>query len=148
MHATKSACEPALNGLAGPLRRLDELPEQRYAGQDEGDQPGLTMARGAYAIDPEPFGAPYVGPSAPAPDAPANIRVPGGPRDAFVLHPEDTTGLLPHPNPRRPVGCCGPDGMNGSNRICSCDAEVATLAADCWTYQELRLDPERVRTEP
>ncbi|MDH6578225.1 hypothetical protein P3T29_003887 [Kitasatospora sp. MAP5-34] len=38
--------------------------------------------------------------------------------------------------------------MNSSNRICPCGAEAATLIADCWTYQELRLDPAHVRTEP
>ncbi|MGK4579578.1 hypothetical protein [Kitasatospora sp. HPMI-4] len=141
-------CRACGRPLTGPLRSLDELPEQRYADEDEGDQPGVTMARGTYAVDPEPFGAPYVVPSAPAPDAPANIRVPGGPCGTFVLHPEDTTGLLPHPDPRRHVGCCGPDGMSGGNRVCPCGAEVATLVADCWTYQELRLDPERVRAEP
>jgi hypothetical protein len=37
--------------------------------------------------------------------------------------------------------------MDGRNRVCPCGAEVATLVADCYTYQELRLDPEHVRAE-
>ncbi|GAB2744713.1 hypothetical protein GCM10010442_75750 [Kitasatospora kifunensis] len=60
---------------------------------------------------------------------------------AFVLHPEDTIGLFPHPDHRCSTGCCGPDGVSGRNRVCTCGVEVATLVADCWTYQELWLDP-------
>ncbi|MER5642859.1 hypothetical protein ABT095_38755 [Kitasatospora sp. NPDC002227] len=144
---TVFVCRACGMPLTGPLQPLDELPEQCYIDQDPGDKSGVTMARGTYAVDPDPFGAPYVAPTNPAPDAPANVRVPGGPIGTFVLHPEDATGLLPHPDRVRSTGCCGPDGMSGHNRVCSCGTEVATLVADCWTYQELRLDPERVRTE-
>ena len=37
-----------------------------------------------------------------------------------------------HPDPKRFVGCCGPTGVNGANRLCpNCGNEVATESADC-----------------
>ncbi|MEJ2001579.1 MAG: hypothetical protein P8X77_09315 [Maritimibacter sp.] len=35
---------------------------------------------------------------------------------------------------KRMIGCCGLDGCDGPNRICSCDAEVGTESSDCWTW--------------
>lgn len=36
-------------------------------------------------------------------------------------------------NARRLNGCCGLDGCDGPNRVCSCGAEVGTEQSDCWT---------------
>ena len=34
---------------------------------------------------------------------------------------------------RRLNGCCGLDGCEGPNRVCSCSAEIGTEMSDCWT---------------
>jgi hypothetical protein len=37
------------------------------------------------------------------------------------------------PDTMRSMGCCGPDGSRGANRICACGAEIGTEISDCWT---------------
>ncbi|MFJ1937941.1 hypothetical protein ACIOGZ_35450 [Kitasatospora sp. NPDC088160] len=170
MHATRSAGEPSLNGLAGPLRSLDELPEQRSADQDEGDQPGLTMARGAYAVDPEPFGAPYVVPSAPAPDA-VLASTDQDRTTAQATHWSDrscpahqdsdgdlraSAGWLLEPAGCRP-GRAVADGVrcperrtltvtaHGAARAAGFDQELADLAARVATATGIVLQPEPTR---
>jgi hypothetical protein len=41
--------------------------------------------------------------------------------------------VLPSPDMMRGMGCCGPDGTNGPNRLCTCGAEIGTEISDCWT---------------
>lgn len=42
-------------------------------------------------------------------------------------------------------GCCGPDGTDGPNLACAfCRAEIATESADCWTWQQVSLQPGAV----
>ncbi|MFI9386542.1 hypothetical protein [Kutzneria sp. NPDC052558] len=124
-----------------PLTRavvLVELP-------DPGDDREPTMGRGTYAVDPEPFGPPYV----PAPpDSPAlrrysTVSVSDGPKGTIVLHPEDFR-LWPRRIARRSIGCCGPAGTDGPNLVCWCDTEIATEVNDCYTPHEIRLEPDRV----
>ncbi len=51
----------------------------------------------------------------------------------FILNPDDVTGAARHADDDRSTGCCGPDGMNGPNLVCStCQAEIATEETDCW----------------
>ncbi|WP_120501224.1 hypothetical protein [Roseovarius sp. EL26] len=38
-------------------------------------------------------------------------------------------------------GCCGLDGCDGPNRVCSCGAEVGTEMSDCWTSHLFIPDP-------
>jgi len=98
---------------------------------------------GTYAIDPEPFGPPYV--PVPGRIGYRNVHVPGGPRGTFVIAPSDALAMDPVPDPSRRSGCCGPSGSDGLNLRCAlCGAEVATECADCWTYQEIVLDPGAV----
>lgn len=132
--------------VTAEVELLAELPEERYRDADDREEPGVTVPRGSYAIDPDPFGAPYVVPEQPLPPpAPANCRVPGGPQGTLVLHPDDGLDLRPHPEHRRSVGCCGSSGVDGRNLVCRCGGEIGTLVGDCWTAQELRLDPGCVR---
>lgn len=42
---------------------------------------------------------------------------------------------------RRLNGCCGLDGCDGPNQICSCGAAVGTLRTDCWTPLVFIPDP-------
>lgn len=51
----------------------------------------------------------------------------------FVLHRDDVTGTDRHPDPHRLNGCCGLDGLDGPNLVCSgCRTEIGTEESDCW----------------
>jgi hypothetical protein len=100
-----------------------------------------TVARGHYALDPDPFGAPFVpneDPHAPV-SAMAGVTVfrggaflkSAGPRGTPVIHPQDAVGLHYHSDAVRLTGCCEPSGMYGRNLVCGCGRPVATLVADC-----------------
>lgn len=103
------------------------------------DGPIVRMAPGAFAVDPEPSGPPYVL------DGPSGLLVESGPRGTAVLHPGDGIGLEPHPDPAMRRGyCCGMDGEWGPNLVCACGAVIATVYSDCYQVQELRLRPEAV----
>ncbi|MEO3746097.1 hypothetical protein [Plantactinospora sp. B5E13] len=128
-----------------------ELTRPEYAGRGPGP---ATIRRGFFAIDPEPFGAPFV-PADDQDDCPH--AMPGlakivdgvfvlsaGPRNTIVVHPDDAHSLRPHPEDSRLTGCCGPNGTEGPNLVCPCGAEVATLMADCYGPRELHFDPYRV----
>ncbi|MFC8453219.1 hypothetical protein [Kitasatospora sp. NPDC057223] len=111
-----------------------------------------TVPAGHYAVDPEPWGAPFVPRRAgerPGPARPRGLPVPGdvvstGTRNTVVVHPDDVPGLRPPPGGRGDHGCCGPTGADGLNLACSCGVRLATLAADCLGPYELHLDPVRV----
>ncbi|SDJ72531.1 hypothetical protein [Streptomyces indicus] len=142
-------CAACGRRLTEPVRRLDAVPEPPpYEGGAAPDglyRAPATLPRGAYCIDEAPFGAPYVQPSGAGEWDPC---IADGPRGTMVLNPDDVLDLEPHPVPRRNVGCCGPAGRDGVNRLCTCGAEVAILSADCYTSYELRFVPDAVRVEP
>ncbi|MEV6293601.1 hypothetical protein AB0M41_24870 [Streptomyces sp. NPDC051896] len=93
-------------------------------------RPPASMPRGTYAVDPLPHGAPFV------------------PVADDVLHPLGVVELDAHPDAMRGIGCCGPDGEHGVNRVCVCGAEVAIAAADRTTEYATRFAPDAVRTVP
>ncbi len=114
-----------------------------------------TIPQGHYAIETEPWGAPYVphpdqddwGPSQPRGSWLVIDRetvISAGPRNDIVIHPDDAPPLRSLPNWENGEGCCGPSGGSGLNRACPCGARVATLAADCSGPYELHLDAKRV----
>lgn len=145
--------------LTRDLQELPEVPDARVADADRDHTTRLapsTVPRGAYAIDPKPWGAPFVRPSAHGPglDASGNRAllmppeldgaVSTGPRDSVIVHPKDVPSLRLADAPGMHRGCCGPLGTGGRNMACACGALVATLAADCLGPHELHLDPLRV----
>lgn len=102
------------------------------------------VAPGTFAYDPEPSRFWYV----PAPEEGERVHVPGGPTGSVVLSPTDAVGMVPVADPGRRNGCCGPDGSDGANLACAgCGAELAIESADCWTFQEIVLDPRRVMAD-
>ncbi len=114
-----------------------------------------TVPLGCYAIDPEPWGAPFVAQHDQENPKRAQSRSPiflndgilvisAGVQDTVVVHPDDAPDLRPLPGWENSGGCCGPKGYEGLNRACPCGARVATLAADCAGPYELHLDPVRV----
>ena len=117
-----------------------------------------TMPRGRYAVDPEPHGPPFVpaenqddfppaypgGPS--ISDIDGVTVVSAGPRNTFVLHPEDAPGLTYHyPTSSTAHGCCGAPGDGPPNRACQCGAVVGSEMSDCYSPYELHLLPDAVR---
>lgn len=111
-----------------------------------------TIPQGFYAIDPEPWGAPFV-PLGEGQRSRTTPRTPlrpnldtmtaDGPRNSVVLHPSDALDLQPFIDGRNNQGCCGPTGAFGPNLACRCGSRLATLAADCMGPCELHLDPVR-----
>ncbi|GLX37641.1 hypothetical protein Sros01_37140 [Streptomyces roseochromogenus] len=113
-----------------------------------------TVPRGHYAIDPEPWGPPYLVQDDQENPRPVQSRGPivcreegfvisAGSRQTVLVHPDEADGLQPLPDRENSNGCCGPTGSEGPNRACPCGAPVATLAADCFGPYELHLDPVR-----
>jgi hypothetical protein len=63
----------------------------------------------------------------------------------FALRPDALLGVGRHPDPARWAGCCGPSGLGGPNRICTCGRELGTERADCLYAVAVYLDPQAVR---
>ncbi|MFD0269401.1 hypothetical protein ACFVGY_22955 [Streptomyces sp. NPDC127106] len=137
-----AACGTALTAPVRevPLPPLDEAPLP-FAVPDGEDCPP-RLAPGTFAYDPEPYHLSWAHPpkGVPAP----RVRPGSGLRSA-VIGPDDVRGV--EPIPRRRQGCCGPSGSQGPNLACAgCGAEVAVETADCYTPQQIALDPRL--TEP
>ncbi|MBL7496977.1 hypothetical protein I6A84_37595 [Frankia sp. CNm7] len=132
---------------------VSDVERDRNRDKETGRAPS-TIPRGHYAIDPEPWGAPYVVQDDQGNPKLAQSRghlvvyegafvISAGSRNTVLVHPDDAADLQPLPNWENSTGCCGPAGDAGLNRACPCGAPVATLAADCYTPYELHLDPVR-----
>ncbi|WKE71567.1 hypothetical protein [Streptomyces sp. WP-1] len=144
--------------LTGDLVALPAVPDvgDPDAGRDkESGRARSTVPRGCHAIDPDPWGAPFVPVEEPRPEAHSSGRelirphdwqtVSAGRRDSVVVHPEDALPrLTPFTCGDNWAGCCGPSGANGPNLACACGSRLATWAADCMGPNELLLDPARV----
>jgi hypothetical protein len=153
-------CTKCSTPLTPDLLALPQVPE--ITDPDEGRdkksrRAPSTVPRGHYAIDPEPWGAPFVPTDQPEqrnkPAGRALLRtwsptptISAGPRDTIVVHPDDAPQLQPFIQGTNHQGCCGPTGTGGPNLACACGSRLATLAADCIGPCELHLDPVRVYT--
>ncbi|PNE40333.1 hypothetical protein [Streptomyces noursei] len=150
-------CAKCATPLTMELQRLPAVPEVSIDEKDRDKKTFLapsTVPRGQYAIDPEPWGAPFE-PAGNEPGRSADDRslmipsawgdvVSAGPRHSAIVHPEDVPTLTLADCDRPHRGCCGPRGTGGRNMACSCGTLVATLVADCMGPHELHLDPIRV----
>lgn len=145
--------------LTPDLQELPGIPDVSVHDKDRHGKTRLapsTVPRGSYAIDSEPWGAPFVAPDAQTADVrgsrallmPPDMTgmVPAGPRNSVIVHPEDVPSLQLTGSLGIHHGCCGPLGTGGRNMTCMCGARVATLAADCMGPHELHLDPLRTYT--
>ena len=50
----------------------------------------------------------------------------------FVVNLADLVGTKHHSDDHRLNGCCGLDGLDGPNLICTNGHEVGTEKSDCW----------------
>ncbi|MFF9207647.1 MULTISPECIES: hypothetical protein [unclassified Streptomyces] len=151
-------CAKCRTDLTGDLVGLPAVPDVDDPDQGRDEKTGRarsTVPRGRYAIDPTPWGAPFV--AAPASRrrtrssgrellrADTGATVSAGWRNSIVVHPDD---VLPRLEPftlgDNWLGCCGPTGAHGPNLACSCGSRLATWAGDCIGPNELHLDPVRV----
>jgi len=62
----------------------------------------------------------------------------------FAVAFGDLVGVGYHPDRQRLVGCCGPSGSDGRNRVCGCGYEIGTERSDCIWPQACYLDPPQV----
>ncbi|WP_318219183.1 tyrosine-type recombinase/integrase [Streptomyces sp. SCL15-6] len=149
-----SKCGTAITPELAELAAVPDVSDDERDRDKETRRAPSTVPRGHYAIDPEPWGQPYVVQDDQEDPKPAQSRGPvvcreegfvisAGSRHTVLVHPDDAAGLQPLPNWENSSGCCGPTGDEGLNRACPCGAPVATLAADCFGPFELHLDPVR-----
>ncbi|MFC5749820.1 hypothetical protein [Actinomadura rugatobispora] len=154
-----TACGAALTERLERLKTLPGRPpfEARFESGDGSRRAPATVARGYYALDPEPWGPPFVptddaeaifpgGPCVGDPDG-DGFLVSAGPRDTIVLHPEDAPVLQYSPKPDD-AGCCGLTGRAGFNMRCPCGTDVGTEISECYTAYELHLVPDLVHARP
>ncbi|MFJ3229570.1 hypothetical protein [Streptomyces sp. NPDC086787] len=151
-------CARCAIALTGDLVALPAVPE--VGDPDDGRDKNTgrarsTIARGHYAIDPDPWGAPFVSAEVlgklPRRTGRELLRVgtrdtvSAGRRDSVVVHPDDVMPrLVSFTRGDNWTGCCGPTGAYGPNLACACGSRLATWAADCLGPNELHLDPVRV----
>ncbi|OLZ65486.1 hypothetical protein AVW11_16980 [Streptomyces amritsarensis] len=149
-----SKCGTAITPELAELAAIPDVSDDERDRDKETRRAPSTVPQGHYAIDPEPWGPPYVVQDDHEDRKPAQSRGPvvcreegfvisAGSRHTVLVHPDDAAGLQPLPNWENSSGCCGPTGDEGLNRACPCGAPVATLAADCFGPFELHLDPVR-----
>lgn len=154
-----STCGTAITRELVELSAIPDVSDNEHDRDKQTRRAPSTMPKGHYAIDPEPWGPPYVVQDDQENPKPAQSRGPVvcgeegfiisvGSRYTVVVHPEDTPDLQPLPGWKNSSGCCGPAGNEGLNRACACGAPIATLAADCYGPYELHLDPVRTYALP
>lgn len=154
-------CAKCAVGLTPDLQALPAVPDVSVHDRARDRKTALapsTVPRGHYAIDPEPWGAPFEPARNPAGNEgkrgagdrdllmPPGMEglVAAGPAGSAIVHPDDVRTLHVTAAGGSHWGCCGPLGTGGRNMACTCGTLVATLAADCMGPHELHLDPVRV----
>lgn len=149
-----SKCGAVLTASLALLPSVPDVPGLHDPRPEGARKAPATVPRGHYAIELEPWGAPFVvqeDQENPVPEHPRGelmatedgFVISAGVRNTVVVHPDDVPELKPLPGWENSTGCCGPSGTEGLNRACRCGARVATLAADCHGPYELHLDPVR-----
>ena len=122
------ACRSCGTVLTGPLRRLDD-----------------AAALGIKELDPLVPAGRYWPVSAGHLPSTSSEGVVVDFTGHFAVRSEDLICVGDHPDLRRWIGCCGPSGTNGPNRVCSCGQAVGTERSDCMWPAAVYLDPTGVR---
>jgi hypothetical protein len=63
----------------------------------------------------------------------------------YAVGPDALVDVGNHPDRERWVGCCGPSGTSGPNRVCKCGRAIGTERSDCMWPVAVYLDPAAVR---
>ena len=62
----------------------------------------------------------------------------------YAIRPDALNAVGEHSSAERWMGCCGPSGGGGPNRICSCGSPIGTERSDCMWPIAVYLDPQLV----
>ncbi|WP_329403900.1 hypothetical protein [Streptomyces melanogenes] len=148
------ACVGCGARLTIPLSQV-VLPAHAHQTYGNGIQLPVLMDSGTFAVDPEPWGPPWLRWEEIDPDEAAarGVYAPvyslsDGVPGAIVIAPGDTRGtrLIPENGGGY---CCGLGGGDGPNMACeACGLPVATRVDDCSLWQAVWLDPNAVRRLP
>ncbi|MEU1310567.1 hypothetical protein ABZ419_16950 [Streptomyces cinnamoneus] len=147
-------CAKCSARLTPDLQELPAVPDALTRERDRDRKTRLapsTVPRGSYAVDPQPWGAPFeasrgerqgeAGNRALFMPAEMTDLVSAGPMNSVIVHPDDVLSLQLIATSGIHWGCCGPLGTGGRNLACTCGVRIATLAADCMGPHELHLHP-------
>jgi hypothetical protein len=67
-----------------------------------------------------------------------------GTEGQILLNLKDLRNTKHHHDSRRLNGCCGLDGCDGINRVCTNEHEIGTERSDCWLPHAVHIDPSLV----
>jgi hypothetical protein len=70
-----------------------------------------------------------------------------GSEGKVLLNRKDLKNVRQHSDRSRLSGCCGPDGMDGPNLICSNGHEIGTECSDCWMPHVVVLEADSTVSE-
>lgn len=105
-------------------------------------EPGLLNNQPGHDYVPPGF---YVILGAPGTQSPSTAREPEVARRDITINLKDLVNTQRHHDAERLQGCCGPDGDQGNNVLCSQGHEVGVERSDCWMAHEFTFDPDRVK---
>lgn len=71
-------------------------------------------------------------------------RLPEEFKGMIFINQKDLIHSIRHTDERRLMGCCGPGGFDGNNRICLNNHEIGIEVGDCWGPHFVALDPNLV----
>lgn len=74
----------------------------------------------------------------------SNQGVPVDFTGCYAVRPDALVAVGEHSGAERWMGCCGPSGSGGPNRICRCGRAVGTERSDCMWPIAVYLDPQAV----
>jgi hypothetical protein len=119
-------CRSCGAALTGPLRRLD-------------DDTALATKELAPLVPASAYWPVAVG------HLPTSHQsVPVDFTGCYAVRPDALIGVGNHPDRGRWIGCCGPSGTGGPNRICGCGHAIGMERSDCMWPVAVYLDPKAV----
>ena len=129
------ACRACGAAITGPLRRLDD--------------PGVLVHKELEPLVPAGAYWPVTAGHLPSYHVPlgASESVAVDFTGCYAVRPDALVGVGNHPDGRRWIGCCGPSGTDGPNRVCGCGRTVGTERSGCMWPVAVYLDPAAVRPE-
>jgi hypothetical protein len=64
---------------------------------------------------------------------------------AIIINTKDLINSKNHPDSGRLNGCCGFDGLDGLNKVCSNGHEIATEKSDCWLPHAVIFERDKIK---
>lgn len=70
-----------------------------------------------------------------------------GTKGKILINNKDLINCKNHTNPARLNGCCGFDGLDGLNKTCTNEHEIATEFSDCWIPHCVIFESELIKID-